>query len=138
MKWSIHHVNLPSHNVRESAEFYKTVLGLEDGPTPKTIGGGHGNFERSDDAYVFIGDGDRGLHLVKPIPSFAKDNNFTINPVVAGHFAITVDDLDEVKRRLDEAGIFYSDAGNYAMSGVRQLYLYDPSMNCIEINQVED
>lgn len=137
MNWSIHHVNIPAHDVRKVAHFYKTILGLQDGATPKTIGGGHGTFERSDDAYVFIGEGDRGLHIVKPIPSFAADNNFTINPVVSGHFAISVRDIEAVKQRLHEAGIFFCNAGNYAMPGVRQLYVYDPSMNCVEINQVD-
>jgi catechol 2,3-dioxygenase-like lactoylglutathione lyase family enzyme len=137
MNWSIHHVNLPAHNVQESASFYKEILGLADGPTPKTIGAGHGKFERSSDAYVFIGDGDRGLHIVRPIPSFARDNGFTINPVVSGHFAITVPDLAAVRRRLDAAGIFYCNAGDYAMPGVRQLYVYDPSMNCVEVNQID-
>ena len=136
MDWSIHHVNVPAHNVRESANFYRSILGLADGQTPKTIGRSYGNFERTEDAYVFLGEGDRGIHIVKPIPSFAADNNFKINPVISGHFAITVPDLDEVKRRLDQAGIFYSYAGDYAMPGVRQLYVYDPSMNCIEINEI--
>ena len=42
---------------------------------------------------------------------------------------------EAVKRRLEAAGIMYSDAGQYAMLGYRQIYLYDPSMNLIEVNQ---
>jgi catechol 2,3-dioxygenase-like lactoylglutathione lyase family enzyme len=135
MDWSIHHVNVPAHNVSESVHFYRNIIGLNDSAA-KTIGGGHGKFDRGSDAFVFIGDGDRGLHIVKPIPNFAKENGFSINPVVAGHFAVTVRSLDELRTRLDAAAIFYCDAGNYAMPGVRQLYVYDPSMNCVEVNEI--
>jgi hypothetical protein len=47
-----------------------------------------------------------------------------------------VPDIEAVKRRLEAAGIVYSDAGVYAMKGVHQIYVYDPSKNVIEINQL--
>ena len=62
-------------------------------------------------------------------------NGLDHNPTIGGHVAITVPDIDVVKRRLDAAGIQYSDAGRYAMVGFHQIYLYDPSMNLIEVNQ---
>ncbi len=68
--------------------------------------------------------------------SSRKNNGFFHNPVIGGHFAITVPDLAAVQKRLDEAGIVYSYGGQYAMSGVLNLYVYDPSMNMIEINQI--
>ncbi|MEH2498894.1 catechol 2,3-dioxygenase-like lactoylglutathione lyase family enzyme [Bradyrhizobium sp. AZCC 1678] len=136
MDWSIHHINLPAHDVRESTRFYRDLIGLTDGPTPKTVGKGSGKFQRTERAFVCIGDGDRGLHIMKPMPNFASDNGFSVNPVISGHLAITVRDLDAVKRRLHAAGIFYADAGNFSMPEVRQIYVYDPSMNCIEINEV--
>lgn len=136
MKWSIHHVNVPVHDVRQARHFYRVVLGLADGPTPKTIGGGSGVFERGGDAYDLLGDGDGGLHIMKPIPGFAVDNKLTLNPTINGHFAINVSDIDAVRRRLVEAGVYFCDAGNISATGMRQIYLYDPSMNCVEINQV--
>ena len=72
---------------------------------------------------------------MKPVPRFAKDNGLFHNPTIGGHVAITVPDLEVVKRRLEAAGVLFSDAGQYAMLGYRQIYLYDPSMNLIEINQ---
>ena len=57
------------------------------------------------------------------------------NPTVGGHFAISVQELDVITAKLEAAGIPYSDAGVYAMNGVRQIYVYDPSFNIIEINQ---
>lgn len=136
MDWAIHHVNLPAHNVRESERFYREVLGLKNGPTPHTIQGAFGAFTMTGDNFALIGDGNRGFHLTKPSPAFARDNGLVVNPTISGHIAISVPDIAAVKKRLDEAGILYADAGDYAMGGVPQIYLYDPSMNCLEINQV--
>lgn len=140
MTWKIHHVNLPAHDVRETAAFFTAIFGMREGVFQRPAVGG--DF-RSDPAALaaFEQDGaealgpNNGLHIVKPVPGFAKANGLDHNPTIGGHVAITVPDLDTVKRRLDEAGIQYSDAGQYAMLGFRQLYLYDPSMNLIEINQ---
>ena len=45
-------------------------------------------------------------------------------------------DLDAVKRRMDEAGIVYSDAGENQLAGMRQIYVFDPSNNLIEFVEV--
>ncbi len=142
MTWTIHHVNLPAHDVRESAAFYSAIFGMRETPFQRPETGG--NF-RSDPAALaaFEQDGpagrdlgiNNGLHIVKPVPRFAEANGLQHNPTIGGHVAITVPDLDLVMRRLDDAGIQYSDAGRYAMLGFRQIYLYDPSMNLLEINQ---
>ncbi|MGE0419327.1 MAG: VOC family protein [Acetobacteraceae bacterium] len=141
MTWKIHHVNLPAHDVRESAAFFSAIFGMQEGVFQRPASGG--NF-RSDPAALaaFEQDGgsatlgpNNGLHIVKPVPGFAKANGLDHNPTIGGHVAITVPDLDAVMRRLDAARIPYSDAGQYAMLGFRQIHLYDPSMNLIEINQ---
>ena len=142
MTWNIHHVNLPAHDVRESAAFYAAIFGMRETPFQRPAVGG--NF-RSDPAAIAAFEQDvqaaaalgpnNGLHIVKPMSGFAKANGLDHNPTIGGHVAITVPDLDAVTRRLDAAGIMYSDAGQYAMLGFRQIYLYDPSMNLIEINQ---
>ena len=36
---------------------------------------------------------------------------------------------------LEAAGVLVSDAGVYAMAGMRQIYVLDPSSNMIEVNQ---
>ena len=166
-RWEIHHVNVPAHDVRESAAFYSAIFGMREGVFQRPAGGG--NF-RSDPAALATfeqvdlpgsvargpdnappgsaargpdnappGSAARGpnngLHIVKPVPRFAKDNGLFHNPTIGGHVAITVPDLEVVKRRLEAAGVLFSDAGQYAMLGYRQIYLYDPSMNLIEINQ---
>ena len=49
--------------------------------------------------------------------------------------AIEVEDLKGVLRRLDAAGIPYSDAGVFAIPGVWNVYVEDPEGNLLEINQ---
>ena len=86
----------------------------------------------------FGGTGNRGLHLVKPSDRLTGRTGFQHNPTIGGHFAITVRDLAGVMARLRRVGTPFTDAGSYAMAGIHQLYVYDPSMNLVEINQVVD
>ena len=58
-----------------------------------------------------------------------------VNPVDRGHIAFRTDDLDAVKRRLDEKGIKYSDYGDWAMTGWKQIFFYDPDGNVVEVHQ---
>ena len=83
------------------------------------------------------GSGDNaGLHLIAPDPTFARNNNLDHNPSIGGHVALQVDNLDAVIERLKAAGIPYSLTGTFAIPGMRHLYVYDPSMNLIEINEM--
>ena len=94
-----------------------------------------------EDALAFFPeeDGDRlGLHLAKPYGEFAKDNDFWLNPLINGHVAISVKDIQKVKENLDRMGITYMEPGEYVTPGRYQIYLYDPSMNVLEINEWSD
>lgn len=135
MDWMLHHVNVPAHNVKATAAFLRDVVGLPEGiwTYPDTVGDLH----HDDDGIAYFGIENRGLHVVRSIPTFARDNGFQHNPTIGGHFAISVDDLDDVKQRLEEADVLVSDAGVYAMAGIHQIYCYDPSFNLIEINQIK-
>lgn len=135
MDWEIHHVNLPAHDVIETRRFLCDIVGLTEGKWiyPDTVGELHHD-ERS---IAYFGIENRGIHAVRSIPSFARDNGFMHNPTIGGHFAIGVSDLEGVMSRLTDAGIPFSDAGVYAMAGVHQIYCYDPSFNVIEINQTK-
>ncbi|HTV71283.1 MAG TPA: VOC family protein [Rhizobiaceae bacterium] len=135
MNWSIHHVTLETHDIKVARHFYGEVLGLKNG-APHTIGTGTGDMEINDKVLAVIGDGNRGLHLLTPHPHFARDSGFSINPAMGGHVAINVDDIEAVKKRLDAEGVFYQDAGEHAAPGWSQIYLYDPSGNLIEVNQI--
>jgi len=134
MGWYIHHVNISAYDVAESARFYRHVAGMEACdwvyPDPER------KDNQSTDVLVAMGANNRGVHIVKPRAMFAHQNGFMLNPTIGGHFAITVADLAPVRERLAAAGIPYDDAGIYAMADVHQLYMLDPSMNLVEINQV--
>ncbi len=134
MGWFIHHVNLQAHDVRETAAFYRDMLGLEEGVWryPERTG----EVRHSPDTIAYFGEGNRGLHIVRAIDSFPRDNGLDHNPTVGGHFAIAVPDVLAAKARLEAAGVLVSDAGVYAMAGMYQIYCYDPWFNLIEINQV--
>ena len=134
--WSIHHVNLPSHDVRRSAAFFRDIVGMEEGVFELTKEGKRGKFDHDPDSLAAFGPDNRGLHIVRPQPTFARDNDLLHNPTFGGHVAITVRDLQAVMRRLDAAGIPYSDAGQYAMAGIHNIYVWDPSNNLVEINKV--
>lgn len=134
MKWFLHHVTLPTHDVPETRQFYADILGL-DSETGHSIGTGTSEMEINDDILAVVGEANRGLHLLKPQPFFARESGMHINPAMGGHVAIGVEDIEGVKKRLDAAGVFYEDAGEHAAPGWKQIYLYDPSGNLIEINE---
>jgi catechol 2,3-dioxygenase-like lactoylglutathione lyase family enzyme len=133
MDWYVHHVNIPSHNVPESARFYEQAAGMQQCewvyPDPERQN--HG----ASDTLAGMGEYNRGVHIVTQRPMFAHDNGFMLNPTIGGHFAICVSDLDQVKANLDRAGITYDDAGIYAMADMHQIYVLDPAMNLVEVNQ---
>ena len=133
--WHLHHINIEVCGVATASDFYASLIGLTAGewqaPPDCPISDITGNKEA---LALFGNDDNRGLHVVRPQPDFAKRNNLDHNPTIGGHFAIQVDDLGAVAKRLEDAGLLFSDAGCYAMAGLRQLYVYDPSMNLVEIN----
>lgn len=142
MKWSIHHVNLAANNVRETARFYTEILGFAEGtwvfPPAEQVG-----HISADPARLTlfpnnaITHGENsGLHLIKPEAEFARKNALDHNPSIGGHVAFQVDDLDGVIGRLQSAGIAYSLTGTFAIPNMRHLYVYDPSMNLIEVNEM--
>ena len=135
MEWMLHHVNVPAHDVRQTAAFLRDVIGLNEGRW--TYPEQQGDLHHDNDGLAYFGIENRGLHVVRSIPTFARENGFLHNPTIGGHFAICVPDIEAVKRRLDAVDVPYTDAGVYAMAGIHQVYCYDPSFNLIEINQIE-
>lgn len=142
MSCTIHHVNLPANDVRASARFYGEIIGMSEGAWvfPPADQVGHIS---ADPARMTIfpassvSQGENsGLHLIKPEPEFARKNKLDHNPSIGGHVALQVDDLDAVIDRLRAARIAYSLTGTFAIPGMRHLYVYDPSMNLVEINEM--
>ena len=59
-----------------------------------------------------------------------------VNPVSHGHIAYRTDDLAAFKAHLEANGVPYSDWGNAAVAGWRQIFFYDPDGNVIEVHEV--
>lgn len=133
--WNFHHVNLQAYDVRASVGFYVDVAGMEEAAWIAPPARGDFSIDPSELAVLTLGRENRGLHVIRPDPGFALRNGFAHNPSVGGHPAFNVPDIRAVMRRLDTAGVPYSDAGTYAMHGFHQVYVFDPSWNMIEINQ---
>ena len=135
MQWSLHHVNLPAADVRAMVAFYSTVFGMTEKPFP-FVDNGRGALQTGGDfVALFEDENGRQIHICKPTPTLPWDNDLRLHPVINGHMAIQVDDIEEVMRRLAALGMPYNDAGKWAFKGHRQAYCYDPSMNVVEINQ---
>lgn len=130
--WYLHHVNISVIDVRKAAAFYTDILGLKEKSLVQPEAAG--NFAVDRDALAIFGSDNRGLHLIRPVASWAKDNGLAHNPSIGGHVAINVQDLDQVVANLNEMCVPYSDAGSIAMKDMRQVFCFDPSMNLIEFN----
>lgn len=138
MRWSIHHVNVCSPSVSKTRWFLTDLLGLTEGVWDYPDKDQMGEVGHASDTIAYYGTGNRGIHAVRPIATFPVDNGLMHNPTIGGHVAITIPSVHDLTIALDKASIPYSDAGIYAMKGVHQVYVYDPSWNVIEFNEVTD
>ena len=134
MKLKLHHVNVVSHDVEGMDAFYRNVMGLETEP-------GMGDKRKLDEGYPgavsFMTDGAIQMHLAEKDLEIGFRTGKAVNPVEKGHIAFRTVDIDAFIARLNEAGVSYSDFGDWAMEGWRQIFFYDPAGNVIEVHQVE-
>lgn len=133
--WGIHHVNLQACDVRETVAFYVEIAGMAEGRWIAPARMGDFSIDPAELAILPTGEGNRGLHIIRPDPGFALRNGFAHNPSLGGHPAFFIPSIEAVKARLAAAGTLVSNAGVYAMAGMHQVYVLDPSANVIEINQ---
>ena len=111
MSWSIHHVNLQAHDVPRTTGFLRDLIGLTEGEWIYPPADQMGKIGHDRDHIGYFGSRNRGVHVIRPIATFAGDNGFLHNPTLGGHVAITVADINAVAGNLDKAGIPWSDAG---------------------------
>ena len=133
--WKLHHVNIQATDVRKSVQFLTENLMLVEGSWRAPDERGDFSIKSRDLSVFPLGVFNGGLHIIKPDPGFAFRNNFAHNPSIGGHPAIVVQDIQEVKNRLEAEDVLITDAGRYAMVDMHQIYCLDPSGNVIEINQ---
>ena len=131
MKPKLHHINLSTNNVSSMKAFYKNILFLEteesDLPTLQEGGFYSGEVE-------FLSDGSVQTHLAEIDNDLSFKTGLAINPLARGHVAFRVDNLDEFKKHLEDKSINYSDWGEKAVSGWRQIFFHDPDGNIVEVH----
>ena len=134
MKIELHHINLSTNKVDEMNDFYLNVMKL------KTETQGLPILEKkkgySGDV-AFVSDGTIQTHLAEKDLDVCFKTGHSINPLEKGHIAYRTDDLEAFKTHLDHLGIRYSDWGETAVAGWKQIFFYDPDGNVIEVHEVE-
>ncbi|GIR62405.1 MAG: VOC family protein [Alphaproteobacteria bacterium] len=134
MKLKLHHINLSSNNVKKMNYFYKNILLLDtetnDLPILERRKGYSGDVE-------FVTDGNIQTHLAEKDLEVNFKTGHSINPLERGHIAYRTDDLEKFKNHLKSKGIKYSDWGETAVAGWKQIFFYDPDGNIIEVHEKE-
>jgi glyoxylase I family protein len=132
MKLKLHHLNFATTDVPAMDTFYRDVLDMQTIPDM-------GRNRKKDEGYpgdvAFITDGALQMHIAEKDMQIGFRTGKVVNPVHKGHIAFRTDDLDAFKKRLDEKGIQYSDFGDWAMTGWKQIFFYDPDGNVVEVHQ---
>ena len=132
MKPKFHHINLSTKNVKLMKEFYNKILFLdnEDFDIPKL----EKNKVYSGDV-EFMTDQTIQTHLAEIDNDLSFKTGLSINPLSRGHIAYRVNDLEKFKKHLDQNNINYSDWGETAVSGWKQIFFHDPDGNIIEVHE---
>ena len=132
MKLKLHHVNFATKDVPAMDKFYRDVLDMQTIP-------GLGRSRVRDQGYPgdvsFITDGAIQMHIAEKDMNIGFRTGKVVNPVQHGHIAFRTDDLEAFKKRLDDKGIKYADFGDWAMTGWKQIFFYDPDGNVVEVHQ---
>lgn len=116
----IQHVSIPRPPGAESREearrFFGGLLGMEEKPVPKSI-------QHLD--LIWFGVGDRELHCFSEEP---------IDDPSGRHFCLVVEDVDDVRAKLTEAG--YAPWSPEDIPGRPRFFCRDPFNNIIEFTSI--
>ena len=118
---AIQHVSVLVADTERAVTFYRDVLGLPVDPQRPDLG--------YPGAWLTVGA--QQIHLLE----LPNPDSVTGRPVHGGrdrHVALTLRDLDALRRRLDAAGIPYT----LSKSGRRALFCRDPDSNALEFIEV--
>jgi catechol 2,3-dioxygenase-like lactoylglutathione lyase family enzyme len=135
-------VNIVTGDMPALDHFYQTVLGIPKMPSPPLIAiDGYSEVKAGQvsnpASFLDAGDPDElQMHLCRRDVYLGDRYGHTINPVSHGHVAFRCDDIEAVKKRLNENGVPYSDYGEWAVKGWYQIFMYDPAGTVVEVHQV--
>ena len=135
MKLELHHINLSTDKVNKMNDFYLKVMNL------KTETQGLPILEKKkgySGEVAFVTDGKIQTHLAEKDLDVCFKTGHTVNLLDKGHIAYRTDDLDAFKKHLDKLAVNYSDWGETAVAGWKQIFFYDPDGNVIEVHEVEN
>ena len=135
MKIELHHINLSSDKVDEMNDFYLKVMKL------KTETQGLPILEKKkgySGEVAVVSEGKIQTHLAEKDLYVCFKTGHSINPLEKGHIAYRTDDLEAFKKHLDKLSVNYSDWGETAVAGWKQIFFYDPDGNVIEVHEVEN
>ena len=142
MKLTLHHINLSTTKVEAMDRFYREVLGLQRETTglpvleKKQGYAGDVAFVKAPAFAAAPTTAEIQFHLaMKDVHAGFKTGQI-VNAVSHGHIAFRADDIEAFMAHLDAHGVPYSDWGNRAVAGWRQIFFYDPDGNVIEVHQV--
>ncbi|WP_022949579.1 VOC family protein [Methylohalobius crimeensis] len=121
LKFHLHHASILVSDTQKSLEFYCGVLGMTQTERPDLPFPG---------AWLQIAEHQQ-IHLLE-LPSPDSTSGRPEHGGRDRHFALIVPDLEAIRRRLDDAGIFYS----MSKSGRRALFCRDPDANAVEFIEV--
>lgn len=116
----MHHISIAVDDLEKARAFYGGVLGLAEVPRPALPNPGR-----------WFQAGGCPLHLTVRAE---EERGRRIPGTGAGetHFAFASDDLDRMKRHLEDQGVPVKDGVNGRL-GMRQLFFRDPSGNLVEV-----
>jgi catechol 2,3-dioxygenase-like lactoylglutathione lyase family enzyme len=112
------HVNIRTTDLEKTRAFFTEVLGLTIGWRPDFSFGG---------AWLYVGDRDV-VHLVEVGRAGAASKGSSLD-----HFAFSIDDYEDARRRLDAAGVAY-EAGAAPNGGIRQVFITELNGVTFELN----
>jgi catechol 2,3-dioxygenase-like lactoylglutathione lyase family enzyme len=115
---AIDHVNIGTDRLEETRAFFRDVLGLAEGWRPDFPFGG---------AWLYAGE-TAVVHLVD-----LRDPKAPSDTAALDHFAFRIEDLGEMVRRLEAAGVRYRRA-DVPGAPIQQIFLRDPNGVNIELN----
>ena len=149
MNLRLHHVNVVSDDMKELHRFYAEVLRLEMVPlammafgeekdrAEQSAGGQQGDASSSESVGVFDAGGEElQIHAGRRQAYLGPRMGQSVNPLLTGHFAFRTDDLDEVRKQLNDKGVPFSDYGEWSVKDWDEIFLTDPAGNVIDIDQV--